>query len=325
MFKSNNSIKSNTEFNNLFDIFAFLVASKFAIVIITFLFTAATSSYLIINKPQPIYKSSALIEIGEYFDNVEKQNKLIEASNALNTELNKIFINRYLYDNSKQSFISLIEQIQEGLIKLEARSSSIEQSEKSILEIIDYVINRHEDYFKNIKDQSNELSSLDRESLFNSLSDLKIEANYIKNIQIPSDVNKSVERIFELELIDELISESLKNNPDVTLNAKLKSNKDKIKTINLMQKVSLSESELNLKILQNQINLTEKRIERIDEDIRFMKSNSKFKNSRLAGQIITSIEPQLSSMLAIISSFIFGLLLSCFIILVANSIMTSKK
>ena len=48
------------------------------------------------------------------------------------------------------------------------------------------------------------------------------------------------------------------------------------------------------------------KIERIDEDIRFMKSNSKFKNSRLAGQIITSIEPQLSSMLAIISSFIFA-------------------
>lgn len=320
--------KSNTEFNNLYDIFKVLFDSKFALIIITFLITGVASSYLIINKPQPIYKSMGLIEIGDYFDINDKQKKLIETSSSLNTELNKIFINRYLYDKTKKNFVTLINPLQEGMIKLEARSSSIEQAEKSILEIIDFVISRHEYYFENIQDKSYESIELEKNILINSLSSLKNRERYIKNIEMPLIASDISARIFEIELFNELIRESIKkDSAEVNANAelRLRSNLDEIKEINLTQEISLLENEHKLEALKNQIDIIEKRVAKIDYNFGLIKSNSNFNNSRLVGQIITSTEPQPSSKLIIISTLIIGLILSCCIILVANSIMGSKR
>jgi hypothetical protein len=144
---------------------------------------------------------------------------------------------------------------------------------------------------------------------------------------MPSITSDVSQRIFEIELINERIRESIKGSAEVNHNAegRLRSNLNEIRKINLTQEASLLENKHKLEILKNQIDIIEKRVAKIDNNFVLMKSNSDFNNSRLAGQILTSTEPQPSSMLIIISTLIFGLILSCCIILVAKSILGSKR
>ena len=122
---------------DLKEIFKFLINSKKLIIVTTLIITFLGAIYSF--QKTPIYKTTALIEIGNY--ELDEYNQMaIEPAEALIKELTINFIHKQREGNlSKIQFNS----IEDRLIQIASASPSSVQSEKLLNVIIGYIENRH--------------------------------------------------------------------------------------------------------------------------------------------------------------------------------------
>ena len=129
----NNYLQENVI--DLKEIVKLLINSKKLIITITLVITTLGTIYSFQKAPE--YKSTALIEIGQY-DTFENKNILLESSSNLIQDLKIVFIHKS-FDNKTLS----IKTIEDKLIKIEIHKPSIELGKKTLDEIARYIENRH--------------------------------------------------------------------------------------------------------------------------------------------------------------------------------------
>ena len=124
---------------DLKEIFKILINSKKLIIVITLIITTLGAIYSFQKVPQ--FKSTALIEIGNYGVDEYKQMTIEPAKNLIK-ELTINFIHKQKILNYSSNNL-IIKSIQDRLIEISHTSASPEQSENLLSEIIGYIKNRH--------------------------------------------------------------------------------------------------------------------------------------------------------------------------------------
>jgi len=159
MMPNNNSNGYNQEYEiDLKAIFKLLVNSKILIITITLVITILGAIYAYQKVPQ--YRSTALIEIGNYYDN--NKEVLIEPTETLIQELTINFIHKQRVNVSINSMIDEDERIEDvnRLIQISSSSTSSVNNNNLLNEIIEYIENRHSNLLsKNIQRITNQLTS----------------------------------------------------------------------------------------------------------------------------------------------------------------------
>ena len=359
MQKNNSTNYLQEDEIDLKEIFKLLINSKKLIITITLVITTLGAIYGFQKAPE--YKSTALIEIGQY-DTFENKNILLESTSKLIQNLNIAFIHK-----SDDDYDSLSTKgIEQKLIKIEIHKPSIELAEKKLEEIIRYIENRHSLLLNDAENQlTYEIKSLNDQIQFTKLG----IANQIKSIndQIPT-IDLKIKALSTVILEDENNLKLLESNPDSliqraiqspSLNQIIHSYKNtildlKAEKIQLLQgKDNLEtqlkflesndlESEEIFKLSQEKDNL-ERRLERLESNVQESKEilrlskekdNLQFEleflfkknqtNTQLIGEIVTN-EVTTKKELIILLSFIFGFFLSIAMVLIYNSLKALKE
>ena len=134
---------------DLKEIFKLLINSKKLIIAITLVITTLGAIYSF--QKAPVYKSTAFLEIGEFYsgnDSIEKE--LIESGGKLIQDININFIFKTKIDSADKLILNILEK---KLIKIEYTSSSAENNNNLLNEIIRYINNRHSALVKKNKQQ----------------------------------------------------------------------------------------------------------------------------------------------------------------------------
>ena len=134
----NNNPNDFTQENeiNLKELIKLLINSKNLIITITLVITTLSVIYTFQRTPE--YKSTALVEIGQY-DTLDNENILIESASNLIQNLNIRFVYKSKVNNDSLS----IKAIEDKLITIQINKPSIELGEKTLYEITRYIENRH--------------------------------------------------------------------------------------------------------------------------------------------------------------------------------------
>ena len=122
---------------DLREIFKILIESKKLIILTTLIFTIASIIYSLSLKPE--FKSSTILEIG-YYEMPDGTQELIEEPSDLISDLNILLLRNPDNKFSQKVPISLIEK---NVINFETTSSSGEQNENILNEMIIYIEGRH--------------------------------------------------------------------------------------------------------------------------------------------------------------------------------------
>ena len=132
---------------DLKEIFKILIESKKLIISTTLIFIIASIIYSLSLKSE--FKISTILEIG-YYKTPDGTQKLIEEPNNLISHLK---IQRIKNSNSLFSQDSSMKLIEGKLIYLETTSNSAEKNKNFLIEIIDYIDERHSDFVLLKKDK----------------------------------------------------------------------------------------------------------------------------------------------------------------------------
>ena len=196
-------MKNNTPNNylqeneiDLKETFKLLINSKKLIITITLVITILGAIYSF--QKAPVFKSTALIEIGQY-DTFEKKNILLESASKLIQNLNIAFI----YKSVDNYYLST-KTIENKLIKIEILTPSIEQGIKTLDEIIRHIENRHTNLLSNIQQRITNPITYKIESLNN-----QIEFSQSRTSNLTERLNNNIEaaKYIISNLIESLNSE----------------------------------------------------------------------------------------------------------------------
>ena len=234
------------EIISLKDIFDSIVQSKILILVMTTIFSAVISNYLISSEAEPKYQSSAVVQIGKYND-LEYGFTFLEQRDDIQKEMNSIFVEGLVNDNTKEVFASRISTSGFDLLIFEAIAPSKQKSLISINEMISYIVDNQEKISTDM--QRKLVNGLTTEYLefTNKLAILKLQKDEIINIDLPSVENtKNVELASirrKIKDINEISLPSVENE----MNAELASIQQKIDTINEISLPSV-ENEMNVEL-----------------------------------------------------------------------------
>jgi LPS O-antigen subunit length determinant protein (WzzB/FepE family) len=146
---------------SLVEIINKLISSKKLILLITITITILGSIY-VLQKPS-VYKATALVEIGHYYDLINENKILTEEPKALIKELNIYFKHKNLLTDLNPvdlKFQSLGSK-NSRLLQIDYKSHSSQINEKIINKIIIFIQNRHLDFLKTLtQKRTSELDKL---------------------------------------------------------------------------------------------------------------------------------------------------------------------
>jgi len=205
---------------DLKEIFKILIESKKLIISTILIFTTASIIYSLSLKPS--FLTSTSLEIG-YSQMINGDKELIETASGLISDLKILLIKKYS-DNQSSSNISM-NKFENKIISLEITSSSAENNENLLTEIINYIDERHSNFaLLDTKQKKNEIShkieiieseiSLYKsQNLFN-LANIEFEISLLKEnmrADLEAEISKLESEISKLEsglpIIDQEISQ----------------------------------------------------------------------------------------------------------------------
>jgi capsular polysaccharide biosynthesis protein len=330
---------------DLKELFKLLINSKKLIITLTLVITTLGAIYAF--QKTPVYKSTALIEIGIY-DQDQDEQILIEPASELIQEVNTNFI-------KKQKEIVKITRIDGRLFQIAHTFPDSVTSKNLLNEIIGYIENRHSLLQSNHTQKAkNQLTHLieDSKTKIKNLNNLNKKENeneileYTNAIKLINDelpvLDSRIELLSELIVVDQGNLLLLKSNPELllqrlaahsrTLDEKIYLYKQELIDFHerrrklLLIKDSL---EIQLKLLESNDLESETIFQLIQEQDRLefeleflMKQNPT--STQLIGEIVTNAI-NLKKQLIILASFIFGLVLSIVIAIINNSLNAFKE
>jgi hypothetical protein len=146
---------------DLIEIFKLLINSKKLIIIITLIITTLGAIYAYQKVPE--YKSTALIEIGNYYNPETNEQKLIEPTSTLIQELTINFIHKEKIVGINSGNL-LIKFIEGRLFEISIKTPSSVTSKNLLNEIIIYIQNRHSNLVTNVsKNLSYKIESINNQ------------------------------------------------------------------------------------------------------------------------------------------------------------------
>jgi hypothetical protein len=185
---------------DLKEIFQLLINSKKLIIVTTLIITLLGAIYSF--QKAPVYKSTALIEIGQYDALITAKNKdpLLESTSNLIHNINIVFIhksddhksNDYDYDSLS------IKPVEDKLIKIEIHQPSIELGNKTLNEVIIYIENRHSLLLSNLAQKSENQLAYEIERLNNEIS-------YTKSTLLSKNESEKIKISNQIKVIDNQI------------------------------------------------------------------------------------------------------------------------
>lgn len=216
---------------DLREIFKILLEFKKILISTILIFTLASISYSLVLKPSFI--SSTKLEIG-YIDLTNGDKELIESTSNLVSVL-KVLILKNPDDKFTQGVS--INSFEDKIINLEIISSSAENNENLLNEIINYIEERHSNLSKSIIDKKNESLSFDIEKTKREINHFKSKLSdqyQSQYLNIISNLNKADQPIELLKLLSRnSINEdkvfSLKQSLEI-LNQDLKKSNSSVRT-----------------------------------------------------------------------------------------------
>jgi capsular polysaccharide biosynthesis protein len=325
MMQNNNpNINLQEDEIDLKEIFKILINSKKLIIVTTLIITLLGTIYSF--QKAPLYKSTALIEIGQY-NTFENENILLESASKLIQNLNIVFIHKSNEDINSLS----IKTIENKLIQVEIRKPSKELSKKTLNEIIRYIENRHSGLEKRNNQSTQKI--LTRKiankivTINNQLPYLATKIVALKNIIIADEHNLKL-----LQSNPELLLKRAAQSP--TLNEVIYSYNDELLDLKSAQENLIHERsnlESKLKLLESnsfdpknlfKLNLLrEKDDQSLELDFLVMQNPTR---TQLIGEIITK-KVATKKELIISLSFIMGLFLSIIMVFINNSLKALKE
>ena len=325
MMQNNNpNINLQEDEIDLKEIFKILINSKKLIIVTTLIITLLGTIYSF--QKAPLYKSTALIEIGQY-NTFENENILLESASKLIQNLNIVFIHKSNEDINSLS----IKTIENKLIQVEIRKPSKELSKKTLNEIIRYIENRHSGLEKRNNQSTQKI--LTRKiankivTINNQLPYLATKIVALKNIIIADEHNLKL-----LQSNPELLLKRAAQFP--TLNEVIYSYNDELLDLKSAQENLIHERsnlESKLKLLESnsfdpknlfKLNLLrEKDDQSLELDFLVMQNPTR---TQLIGEIITK-KVATKKELIISLSFIMGLFLSIIMVFINNSLKALKE
>jgi hypothetical protein len=322
-------------------LFKLLINSKKLIIVTTLIITLLGAIYSF--QKAPVYKSTALIEIGQYYDTFKKKNILLEDVKQLIQNLRIVFIHKS-NDNKSLS----IQKIENRLIKIEIDKPSIELGKQILDEVITYIENKHLNPLQRLVNQL----KYKIESLNNQIENIKSLNNKIEyeKLRIANNIiiletklpqiDLKIKALNKIILEDQANLKLLESDPDLfikkatqspTLNHVLHNYRDQLLDLEA-KKINLSLEIDNLEIqlqFSESNNLESEKIfkllqekDSLELELAFLKQNST--KTQLVGKILT-IDTGGTKRLIIFLSFIFGLFLSITIVLINNSLKAFKE
>jgi LPS O-antigen subunit length determinant protein (WzzB/FepE family) len=155
-------LKQNTEKSQYYqedvvdlkEFFRVLIASRTLIISITAAFTILTGIYTF--SKTPTYEATALVEIGSYTNNKNKNNiTLVDSAPELVTKLNILFINLAKDQKNRVGSITSILTTKgvEGFIEINAEASSNEIATNEVNKVVKYIKTKHRAIIDNIKNR----------------------------------------------------------------------------------------------------------------------------------------------------------------------------
>ena len=283
--KQSNGYQQEDELD-LKDIFYLLMNSKKLIIIITFVITLLGAIYSFQKVPQ--YRSSALIEIGSYYDTTTNKEVLIEPTIKLIQELNIQFIHKNLISgvNSGNFNINLIEG---RLFNVSIIETSPENSKDLLSLIVEFIKKRHSKLLNiRIQDTSiqfnNQINILNDQIGFRNTLLTQTESEKLRIFSQIRSLNTQIENQ-KINLAQE------KNNLEIQLKLLESNDFESREIFKLSQAKDNLELELELLLQQRST------------------------STKLVGEIVTN-KINIKKERYIILSFILGLLLSIFMIFI---------
>jgi hypothetical protein len=331
---------------DLKEIFKLLINSKKLIIAITLLITTLGAIYAFQKAPE--YKSTALIEIGKYYQDQDEQ-ILIEPAKNLVQDLTINF-------NYKQQVGVSIDSFENRLINITLTSSSSVKNKNLLNEIVRYIKNRHsllqsnntqktENKLTNkIKSLNDQIEYINNTLLTQNEDEILRISNQIEtlNNELPS-LDSKIESLNEVIVADQDNLLLLKSNPEFLIQRAAQSpslEKDifsynnklidyKNKKINLaLEKDNL---EIQLKFLESDHPESEK-VFKLSQEKDSLELELEYlalaQQNETSTQLIREIETtaiESKKGLTILLSFMFGLFLSILIVFINKSLKAFKE
>ena len=213
----NQSLYVNDEID-LKEIFKILIESKKLIISTILIFTTASIIYSLSLKPSFI--SSTKLEIG-YYEMPDGTQKLIEKPSHLISDLKVLIMKNS--DNKFNQNVS-ITSFEGKVINLETTSSSGEQNENLLTEIINYIDERHSNLAVLITNQqkhqiSNEIDLIESEiSFLKEITRVNVEASISKLKSDLPILDQEISQLNQVIIQDSNIAKSFLSNTSNTSN-----------------------------------------------------------------------------------------------------------
>jgi hypothetical protein len=326
-------------------IFMFLNISKKLIIAITLVITSLGVIYAY--QKAPVYKSTALMQIGKHYGIEALQRKGIEPTVDLIEELRIQFIHK------KQVSGLTIQALDGAVFELSIKSPSSVENIKLLNEIVTYANNRHSNLLRNNNQRITNQLTYKIENINNQIEytnstlliqkeDKKLRiANQIININNALlNINRKVKALNKVIIEVQGIFELLESHPDLFIQRSVQSATIyqvnftyKQQLIDLdIEKINLSQEKDNLesqlKFLESN-NLESEKVFRLSQEkdnlgveLEFLMQN--ITKTQLIGEIVTT-EDQIKKEKIILLSFIIGLILSIFMVFTNNFLKAFKE
>ena len=301
---------------DLKELFGILWAKKTLIIGITTLITVIAGIYAF-NKT-PIYKATALVEIGNYKlhnnNNNNNNNKAILDSTAdLSKKINLLFIDMLKNEQNRKAEISSISvpKKSNNFIEIKAEATSNKLASEEILKVVAYIKNKHQKILNDVKNRR-ELEIRNINAKINNIKNKEVKLLSEKiNIQ-QANLN---DYKLQLSTIGHNIKEIENTNPALT-------------ALKLMEKRDLSSFilELNLQLMDMRNKKDELETTSINQLlekkqlVESMMLPHNYKNTEIVGRVITSDFPTKPKKKLIVTvAFIAGFILSIFLVFIMNA------
>ena len=268
----------------------------------------------------PIYEARALIEMGNYkLDNNKNDKATLDNNSQLSKKLNILFIDMQKNEKNKVSKISSI-KIPKGskeFIEIKSLSISNELAKKEIKKIVSYVQSEHKKALDDVKQR--------REIEIKNI-DAKIESVINKAIPLlTGKIKLQEDTLANLNKQIKLISGNLK---------KIQSSNPSLAALKLMEKRDLTSFtiELNTQLMDmrdKKDTLSTTTINNLKEDRLLVASlmlPHNYKNTQVIGEIITNDDPvKPKKGLIVVVAFVTGFILSIFLVFFLEFISKNKE
>jgi hypothetical protein len=184
------------------DIIKLLINSKKLIIVTTLIVTLLGAIYSFQKAHLPLYKSTALIEVGKYYQNPTKQ-ILIESTKNLIKELSIHFIHK------QQTNLS-VNSIENSLINIYSTSVDPAKNTDLLNKVIQYIENRHSLLLSENKQRMVNQLTYEIESLNDQIESLNDQIEYTDKILFTQNEAEKIRITGEIESLNNQIEYSNK-------------------------------------------------------------------------------------------------------------------